>query len=869
MYPTIFNENNEAIKVPNMYADYISSQGYKKATGMDKRKQGGWLDSYGNGGDVESGKKKGNPISDWWYNTEDVQGTYKMYNELDPFLSNWMSHPETIKRTKNEDVYILPDYIDSSRKQGLKNLTTLPIYNRKAVRNSGISMSDIEYNNELQGFKTPRTLHNPYYRGSGDSGVYYPKYHVSMVDSFADKGTIAHEGTHATTLWQDDNELALEKGWGKELSDSYKNRLEDYRKNYPSLYNSEMKTLEYLQEDGLYPRIMDIRRELNVKPGQIIDKELLKKNTKKISAPMLDLEKFYNEDTIIDILNTIADSGESNDITYAKNGGWLDTYEDGGKIDGDDKKPSWLVDLDTSTQSLGSEDRGSITPPTEKPRFETKEEEFVRKNKELMKANTPSAGTATPMVGVDDPIFNAMLAGAPSMGGKLGSSLLSEATMGATDVGKLTYQVGKAGYKGAKKAVDSGSQAYKDYLSKPLKPELEPYLTKKAIPKGKDTKIMDSFKDKPSPDYVDAYVPFPEIEKTIADKVTAGANSIYKAIPPVPQSIKNRTATIKKELPTVAKKFDKKYQAAAKKELEESNKWISDWYNNPVSQKKLSDKAREFEKLQHNKLDDLSMEMRSLEKKYGSQAAYLSSKEYKELRNKSIDIYKNINNNPYNELFTRIDEGEHVINFPSTKQKISNFIKGVPEPLKGAKGLSGYSLDKTIDPTGLKRVNIVDKYGPLGDISSTGVHEGTHGLTDGTRLVKQEKDLLQQSFDLSKVKPRDNMKYNKAGKGYGFGYKNKESYLLADTEIHARINQIRQEFKLTPSDNVTPKLAEEIIEMGKEGMLKVEPRFFKLVKDPKKFAETMNKAMGITGVATAGALGATQENKNGGWIDEL
>lgn len=549
--------------------------------------------------------------------------------------------------------------------------------------------------------------------------------------------------------------------------------------------------------------------------------------------------------------------------------GWLDSYEDGGKIDGDDKKPSWLVDLDISTQSLGSEDRGSINTPTEKPRFETEEEEFVRKNKELMKANTPAAGTATPMVGIDDPVFNAMLAGAPSMGGKLGSSLLSEATMGATDVGRLTYQVGKAGYKGAKKAVDSGSQAYKDYLSKPLKPELEPYLTKKAVIKDKDTKVMDSFKDKPSPDYTDAYVPFPEIEKAIADKVTAGAKSIYKAIPPVPQSIKNRTATIKKELPNVAKKFDKKYQAAAKKELEESNKWISDWYNDPVSQKKLADKAREFEKLQHNKLSDISMEMAALEKKYGSQAAFLSSKGYKSLKDKGIDAYKNINNNPYNEVLTRIAEGEHAINFPSTKQKISNFIKGIPTPLKNAKGLSGYSLDKTIDSTGLKRVNLVDKYSSLDDISSIGVHEGTHGLTDGTRLVKQEKDLLQQPFDLSKVEARDNIKYNKTGKSFGYGYKNRESYLLADTEIHARINQIRQAFQLTPSDNITPELAKEIIDMGKTGMLEVEPKFFKLIKDPKKFAETMNKAMLITGVGTAGALGATQEQKNGGWIDEL
>lgn len=34
MFPTIMNPKNEAIKVPNQYADYISSKGYKKATGM-------------------------------------------------------------------------------------------------------------------------------------------------------------------------------------------------------------------------------------------------------------------------------------------------------------------------------------------------------------------------------------------------------------------------------------------------------------------------------------------------------------------------------------------------------------------------------------------------------------------------------------------------------------------------------------------------------------------------------------------------------------------------------------------------------------------------------------------------------------------
>jgi hypothetical protein len=41
MSPSIFNSNNDAIKVPNQYADYISKTGYKNETGLGKKKNGG------------------------------------------------------------------------------------------------------------------------------------------------------------------------------------------------------------------------------------------------------------------------------------------------------------------------------------------------------------------------------------------------------------------------------------------------------------------------------------------------------------------------------------------------------------------------------------------------------------------------------------------------------------------------------------------------------------------------------------------------------------------------------------------------------------------------------------------------------------
>ena len=46
MFPTVMNPKNETIKVPNQYADYISNEGYKKATGMISE------ESYQDGGDL-------------------------------------------------------------------------------------------------------------------------------------------------------------------------------------------------------------------------------------------------------------------------------------------------------------------------------------------------------------------------------------------------------------------------------------------------------------------------------------------------------------------------------------------------------------------------------------------------------------------------------------------------------------------------------------------------------------------------------------------------------------------------------------------------------------------------------------------------
>ena len=65
MYPTIMNPNNEAIPIPNQYADYISNQGYKNATGMNQYEQGGeYIDAELTEEEIEELRKGGYIVQD-------------------------------------------------------------------------------------------------------------------------------------------------------------------------------------------------------------------------------------------------------------------------------------------------------------------------------------------------------------------------------------------------------------------------------------------------------------------------------------------------------------------------------------------------------------------------------------------------------------------------------------------------------------------------------------------------------------------------------------------------------------------------------------------------------------------------------------
>ena len=289
-----------------------------------------------------TGKKKSNFIRDWWYNTDDVQNTYQMANDLDPFVKNWLQHPETLTKLKQnlQDGPLTRDLkANDLILQSVSTLKNTPVFNRELIKNSNITSVDIENNNEIQNWKSPSSFRAYFQAGSGELGRYSPITKQIIVNSFEDLGTLAHEYTHATESLQNAMDKVIDwnyydkKNSKKQFAKQYGTSNYDPKTNestvqpsdevikkYPELYkNYWLEKEKYLNEDGVYPRIMDIRRSLNLKPGQVVDESILE--NKSIKNPLEGLRHYYDDDVIIDMLNRLALNANKKSIPTAKNGG--------------------------------------------------------------------------------------------------------------------------------------------------------------------------------------------------------------------------------------------------------------------------------------------------------------------------------------------------------------------------------------------------------------------------------------------------------------------------------------------------------------------------------------------------------------------
>lgn len=241
---------------------------------------GGQLNSYNEGGLHEVNPLGGIPIGN---NATVEQGETSFNNKDGKFIFS-----DRINISDNE-----PDPIKEG-KSFVKNWFNNPITKERFSKNLGLSMGETlkTIQQSLDNLEKAEVVNIPSTENADAS--YIPAFNRIMFHSKPEIDYAVHEYAHS-------------------MNDIDKLLSNKILKDYGAIPLSKADTLEerehiqYLNRNGeIYPRIMEMRQALGVKPGDIITDEQIKKlkNTPRVNH----LFQFYSDSDIKSILNTIADN---------------------------------------------------------------------------------------------------------------------------------------------------------------------------------------------------------------------------------------------------------------------------------------------------------------------------------------------------------------------------------------------------------------------------------------------------------------------------------------------------------------------------------------------------------------------------------
>lgn len=134
------------------------------------------------------------------------------------------------------------------------------------------------------------------------------------------------------------------------------------------------------------------------------------------------------------------------------------------------------------------------------------------------------------------------------------------------------------------------------------------------------------------------------------------------------------------------------------------------------------------------------------------------------------------------------------------------------------------------------------------NIANTTVHENIHAITKGDHgLTRNARTALTKPF----AKAEDNF----------------DKYLRKPTEVHARIGELRRQFRLTPEQHVDLNTMNRIMDLGLKGKTSVDQRWFELVKDKSSLRWLFNNAPAV--VAPVAGVAMLDQKKGGGVSDSF
>lgn len=363
MYPEVMNPNNEAIKVPNQYADYISSTGYKKATGMSHA-QGGYM--YNTGGPFNKDMSaelqfNDDKLRNTILNSPLNEGSF-VFKPATDWAKNWVSDPEYAARlsqnfpdrsriTKVDTVFqSKKDVREDKREKNLKEAYNyIPrlvgdIGDTKFLYNSNPAINDQLYK-DYYSIYNKEDVADVKRELKDDPQAFTDPYGNAIIRNKAnDPGQAGAMSAANHEIWHQ-----LEIPSSKE--DMFGNTTyETVDRAYDGKFATPDPSTWFLDERGqpkmpskkeFYPMLMQIRMDNNFQPGEEIDDARLDQIRKAGSTNPL--FRYFNNEQLKTYLNTFASNQTQAPMQYAARGGYM--YNNGGFTgeDGDGKrKPTYL-----------------------------------------------------------------------------------------------------------------------------------------------------------------------------------------------------------------------------------------------------------------------------------------------------------------------------------------------------------------------------------------------------------------------------------------------------------------------------------------------------------------------------------------------
>jgi hypothetical protein len=291
--------------------------------------------------------------------------------------------------------------------------------------------------------------------------------------------------------------------------------------------------------------------------------------------------------------------------------------------------------------------------------------------------------------------------------------------------------------------------------------------------------------------------------------------------------------------------------AENRKAIAEGNKWFEDWANHPETARKIKQQIIDQKTLGKNNPEIFDrIDTPETMQDYRYLTTYKPGAAEYPLADQTKDLIKTILGN--NKYRTPMVHGDNFgVSYRHGMSKWSNMDNYIPGDRFSGPG-TWISRTPRMDQAARKSITI---------------HENAHDWLRSDALERLgfkdeiQKHLTQEAID-SKAK------FIKSGYNFRENYL---GYLAHETEVLSRVMETRLHFGLTPTDKVTPEMAEGMLQVIREGKTPINKQFADIFSSPKGAAKLFNKLPAIAPVAVGVGAAATalpKEQKNGGWLNK-